>query len=100
MPGARGAFAQVEKLLEQYGGMVVELEEAAALEARHADAAAWITEAQPILDADAPMTDAHTSTLEVRFCSQFRRVSTVRMICKWSVLMLKSRHAHSWFNAW
>lgn len=57
---------QVERLLEQYGGMVVELEEAAALEARQADAAAWVAEAQPILDADAPATDAHTAALEVR----------------------------------
>lgn len=58
----------MEKLLEQYENISVELGEAAALQAKHAAAAAWAAEAQAVLDRGRPFADEDTDMLEVGYC--------------------------------
>ena len=56
---------QVEKLLEQYENIAVELPEAAALSKKHAAATAWAGEAQAVLDHGRQFADEDASMLEV-----------------------------------
>ena len=56
---------QVEKLLEAYEEMAVELPEATELKARHHQALAWTEEAQKHLSTTETPTKEHTPILEV-----------------------------------
>ena len=58
-------WLQVEKLLEQYENIIVELSEAAALQEKHAAATAWAAEAQHVLDRGRPFADEDAAMLEV-----------------------------------
>ena len=59
---------QVEKLLEQYDSIAVELPEAAALSEKHAAATAWAVEAQALLDRGRHFADEDARMLEVCIC--------------------------------
>ena len=59
------AWLQVEKLLEQYENITVELWEAAALREKHMAASTWAEEAQRVLDRERPFRDEDASMLEV-----------------------------------
>ena len=59
------SWTQVEKLLEQYDNMAVELPEAGALQEKHAAAAAWAAQAQKALDRPQPFRDEDAARLQV-----------------------------------
>lgn len=68
--GRRPALAAVQRLLEEYEGLHVELDEAAPLRTKAEAAAAWVARARAQLDAPppqgAPLADAQAPVLEVR----------------------------------
>ncbi len=64
-----GTWLQVEKLLEQYENITVELSEAAALQEKHAAATNWAARAQRVLDRERPFADEDAAMLEVHIHS-------------------------------
>ena len=60
----------MEKLLEQYDNIAVELPEARALQEKHTAAAAWAAQAQRALDRPQPFRDEDAARLQVWCCAQ------------------------------
>ena len=78
-----GTWPQVEKLLEQYDNITVELSEAAALQEKHAAATSWAAKAQGVLDREQPFADEDAAMLEVciHFPTAQPDVSPHRPVC-------------------